>query len=128
MSAALRLIDVPEPELLFGHGQRMAHPKDGLLLYGPSEALPPGTRLRIGVVSTQEGLRRYSQCVNRLAKPIEPKKENDPNHTPFPGFEAAFGARWAPKPDVWLQVDKEQLAQAIRIEDRHQAIHKAVSL
>lgn len=128
MSAALRLIDVPEPELLFGHGQRMAHPKDGLLLYGPSEALAAGTRLRIGVVSTQEGLRRYSQCVERLAKPIEPKKENDPNHTPFPGFEAAFGARWTAKPDVWLRVDEEQLAQAIRIEDRHQAIHKAVSL
>ena len=39
MTAAVRLIDVPEPELLFGHGQRMAHPKGGLLLYGPSEPI-----------------------------------------------------------------------------------------
>jgi hypothetical protein len=128
VSAALPLIEVPEPELVFGHGQSMAHPKDGLLLYGPLQKLASGTRLRIGVVATAEGLRRYSQCVERLARPIAAKKENDPNHTPFPGFEAAFGAVWPSTPDVWLRVDHSALAQAIRIKDRHQAIHKAVSL
>lgn len=128
MSAALPLIEVPEPELVFGHGQAMAHPKDGLLLYGPLQNLAPGTQLRIGVIATSDGLRRYSQCVERLARPIVAKKENDPNHTPFPGFEAAFGAVWPSKPEVWLRIDNEVLAQAIRIEDRHQAIHKAVSL
>lgn len=128
MSAALPLIEVPEPQLVFGHDQAMTHPKDGLLLYGPIQQLPAGARLRIGVVSTADGLRRYKQYVERLARPISAKKDNDPNHTPFPGFEAAFGAVWPSKPEVWLQVDETDLAQAIRIEDRHQAIHKAVSL
>lgn len=128
MSVDFNLIDIAEPELLFGHAQRMEHPKDGLLLYGPHDT-PHGTGgLRIGVVSTAEGLRRYSTCVERLSKPIQPKKPDDPNHTMFPGFQAVFGIEWPTKPATWLEVDPTELARAIRIEDRHQAIHKAVSL
>ena len=70
MSLELNLIEIAEPELLFGYGQSMEHPKDGLLLYGPKESAQAGSKLRIGVVSTKEGLRRYSACVARLAKPI----------------------------------------------------------
>ena len=70
MSIGLNLIEIVEPELLFGYGQSMEHPKDGLLLYGPKESPQAGSKLRIGVVSTAEGLRRHSKCVARLAKPI----------------------------------------------------------
>lgn len=128
MSFALDLIDIPEPELLFGYGQRMAHPKDGLMLYGPVHVPQGAGRLRVGVVSTPEGLRRYSSCVERLSKPIGPKKNNDPNHTMFPGFQAVFNVEWPSRPATWLEINPAQLALAIRIEDRHQAIHKAVSL
>lgn len=128
MTVELKLIDIPEPELLFGHGQRMDHPKDGLMLYGPIDAPQGAGRLRIGVVATRDGLRRYSMCVERLAKPIEPKKLEDPNHTMFPGFQAVFGVEWPSKPAAWLEINADELARAIRIEDRHQAIHKAVSL
>lgn len=128
MSVDFNLIDITEPELLFGHAQRMEHPKDGLMLYGPFST-PHGTgSLRIGVVSTAEGLRRYSSYVERLSKPIQPKKPDDPNHTMFPGFQAVFGVEWPAKPATWLEVDPKELARAIRIEDRYQAIHKAVSL
>lgn len=127
MTAAFDLLDLPEPDLLFAYGQRMAHPKDGLLLYGPLNAPRDAGQLRIGVVATAEGLRRYSTCVGRLGKPIEPKKPDDPNHTIFPGFQAVFGVDWPAKPAVWLEIDGDELARAIRIEDRHQAVHKAVS-
>jgi len=71
MSVDFNLIDIVEPELLFGHAQRMEHPKDGLLLYGPLST-PHGTgSLRIGVISTAEGLKRYSTYVERLSKPIQ---------------------------------------------------------
>lgn len=126
--SAPRLIDIPEPELLFGHDQRMEHPKDGLMLYGPVGGSHRGRRLRIGLVSTKEGKRRYSICVASLSTPIAPKRADDPNHTIFPGFEAAFEAEWPSVPDAWLEVNPEDLALAIRIEDRHQAIHKTVSL
>ncbi len=128
MSFKPTLIDVQEPDLLFGHGQRMEHPKDGLPLYGPIHSPNGGGRLRIGVVSTTAGLKRYSSCVDRLSKPIAPKLADNPNHTFFPGFEAVFGVEWPSNPEIWLQIDEEGLRKAIRIEDRHQAIHKAVSL
>lgn len=128
MSFNQNLIEIAEPELLFGYGQYMEHPKDGLLLYGPRESPQAGSKLRIGVVSTAEGLRRYSKYVARLAKPIAPGRFNDPNHTLFPGFQALFGVEWPSQPATWLEIDAHELANAIRISDRHQAIHKAVSL
>lgn len=128
MTGDFNLIYIAEPELLFGHAQRIEHPKDGLLLYGPLNTPHGAGSLRIGVVSTAEGLRRYSNCVGRLSKPIQPKKPDDPNHTMFPGFQAVFGVEWPATPATWLEVDPKELARAVRIEDRHQAIHKAVSL
>lgn len=128
MNPSLRLVEVPEPDLLFGHGQVMAHPKDGLLLYGPIAGPLAGTRLRVGVVSTANGKRLYGKCVDRLSKPIQPARPDDPNHTVFPGFQAVFGVEWPSEPTVWIEIDPVELSKAIRIQDRHQAIHKAVSL
>lgn len=128
MSPYLKLIEIAEPELLFGYGQSIEHPKDGLLLYGPKESPQAGSKLRIGVVSTVVGLRRYSKYVSRLSKPISPAFPDNPNHTIFPGFEALFGVEWPAQPETWLEVDSAELGHVIRIEDRHQAVHKAVSL
>ncbi len=122
------LIEVAEPDLLFGHGQSMPHPKDGLLLYGPLQGALSGGRLRIGVVSTKRGKELYSKCVARLAKPIAPARPDDPNHTGFPGFEAVFGVEWPSEPAAWLEIDPVELSRVIRIQDRHQAVHHAVSL
>lgn len=128
MSFNDKLIEIAEPELLFGHGQSMAHPKDGLLLYGPLPGQINGGKLRIGLVSTAEGKELYRKCVARLSKPIAPARPDDPNHTVFPGFQAVFGVDWPVEPAVYIEIDKDELALAIRIQDRHQAIHKAVSL
>jgi hypothetical protein len=122
------LIQIPEPELLFGYGQRMAHPKDGLLLFGPSERHSSGGKLSIGVISTPKGLKHYSTGVAALSKSIPPLKPNDQNHTIFPGFQALFGVDWPSEPATWLSIDEEELARVIRMTDRYQGIHKAVSL
>jgi hypothetical protein len=50
MSFTPGLIKIAEPELQFAFGQAMAHPKDGLPLYGPLREPLTGGRLRIGVV------------------------------------------------------------------------------
>jgi hypothetical protein len=81
MSFDPTLMELAEPELLFGYGQRMAHPKDGLLLYGPMDGGKGAGKLRIGVVSTAGGLARYSKCVDKMSKPIAPARPDDPNHT-----------------------------------------------
>jgi hypothetical protein len=86
------------------------------------------SKLRIGVVSTAEGLRRYSKCVARLAKPIAPALADNPNHTLFPGFQAMFGVEWPAQPATWLEIDADRACKRGPHRDRHQAIHKAVSL
>lgn len=122
------LIEIAEPELQFAFGQAMAHPKDGLSLYGPLRGPLTGGRLRIGVVATARGRRLYGKFSERLSKHIAPAKENDPNHTLFPGFQAVFGVEWPLEPAAYIEVNPADLDAAISMTDRHQAIHKAVSL
>lgn len=128
MSFEPQLIEVPEPDLLFGHGQAMPHPKDGLLLYGPLQGAMAGGRLRIGVIATDTGHRLYRKFVERISRPVAPARPDDPNHTAFPGFQAVFGVEWPVEPAARIDIDPALLADAILIKDRHQAIHKAVSL
>lgn len=128
MNLVPSMIEIPEPELQFGFGQIMPHPKDGLLLYGPLPNPLSGGRLRIGVVATANGLRLYKSFVARISRPIQPAKAGDPNHTIFPGFQSVFGVEWPADPVAFVEVNPNELAGAIRIGDRHQAIHKTVSL
>jgi hypothetical protein len=128
MSNARELLVLPEPALTFDYGQQLEHPKDGLLLYGPYFNPHKGGRIRVGFIGTIDGAVRYRKWVQRLSRVIAPKKDNDPNHTVFPGFQAVFQAEWPEDPTAKLLVDSTQLHMAICMEDRHQAIYKAVSL
>lgn len=128
MSFIHRLIEIAEPELQFALGQAMTHPKDGLSLYGPLSGPLTGGRLRIGVVATERGRQIYCKFAERLGKPIAPAKPDDPNHTLFPGFQAIFGVEWPSQPAAYLEIDPVDLNAAISIPNRHQAIHRAVSL
>lgn len=122
-----QLFQLEEPNLIFDFSQKMEHPKDGLMLYGPYENHLSGGKLRIGLISTLDGAARYKRWVTQISKPIKPAKENDPNHTIFPGFQAVFGTEWPSTPTVSLPIDAAALSRAIHMEDRYQAIHKAVS-
>lgn len=126
MKALTELEFLSEPELRFGFDQAVTHPKDGLTLFGPHRKA--NGSMRIGLVSTPEGKRRYSAWVQQISQPIHAKKDNDPNHTPFPGFEAVFGIGWPTTPIADLQIDLGELHRVMHIEDRHQAIYQAVSL
>jgi hypothetical protein len=117
-----------EPLLTFGYGQSMEHPKDGLLLYGPYANPFAGGSLRIGLISTIDGEACYTSWVQRAGRVIAPLKKDDPNHTIFPGFSTFFRAAWPAAPAAKIIVDAVALSHAIRMEDRHQAIFKAVSI
>ena len=85
MTARFDLAVLEEPGLEFGYGQRLEHPKDGLLLYGPSRNPFLSGTLRIGLISTEGGAGRYTAWVHRVNNVIPPAKPGDPNHTIFPG-------------------------------------------
>lgn len=128
MSSIADMSALDEPTLTFGFGQSMEHPKDGLLLYGPYLNPFAGGSLRIGLISTTEGEACYTAWVKQAVKAIEPLKNDDPNHTVFPGFSAVFRTTWPMSPVASIIVDALALRHAIRMEDRHQAIYKAVSI
>ncbi len=64
-----KLIHLPEPTLLFGHGQSVEDPRDGLSLFGPFD--PAQTfGVRYGVIGTKTGIRRFVEWVEKIQHPV----------------------------------------------------------
>lgn len=102
----LKLKYYPEPKLTFGYDQKTADPRDGLILFGPHEPLAP-FKVKAGVVGTDEGLTAYKEFVERINKPIFSTKtiygklkDDEVGRPSFPGFEAVFGVKWSPIPEI----------------------------
>lgn len=125
---SIRLRQLPEPMLSFGHQQRMEHPKDGLFLFGPLGGDSHPAEMRIGVIGTAGGLDCFRTWSQRIRGHIPSADEHAAHHASWPGFEAVFDTRWPQRPMVEITVDADALANAIRIENRHEAISKAVAL
>ncbi|HEV8695071.1 MAG TPA: hypothetical protein VGQ93_12935, partial [Lysobacter sp.] len=117
---------VQEPCLLFGFGQAVEDPRDGLTLFGPLDAGRP-YGIRAGVVGTARGIQLFRRWVEWAQQPIqnEPPRQSRP---PFPGFEAAFRIPWHPEPVQTLEVPEHELAQHMYLDDRHQRIFETVDV
>lgn len=103
---SLKLEYYPEPKLTFGYNQKTADPRDGLILFGPYEPLFP-FKVKAGVIATDEGLSAYKEFVTRINKPIFSTKtiygklkDDEIARPSFPGFEAVFGVKWSPNPEI----------------------------
>jgi hypothetical protein len=115
---------LPEPKLLFGHGQAIEDPRDGLTLFGPlDEGKTFG--LRPAVIGTADGIQRFWRWVDKIQGPIDDQKVHRP---PFPGFEAAFCVPFGRRAVFEVVLDPQQLLNACRIDDRHQRVHHVVRL
>jgi hypothetical protein len=106
----LKLEYYEEPNLTFGQNQKAIDPRDGLILYGPHEPLAP-FQIKAGVVGTQEGLTAYKEFVESVNRPIFSKKtvygrttSDEVSRPSFPGFEAVFGIRWSPVPELFKPI------------------------
>ena len=128
-----KVLQLPEPQLRFGHGQFLAHPKDGLTLFGPYTRTPGSVRYG----GTQRGLEffgRWSAHVNNplpaYAGSIFRRKKNVEfgklAHQFFPGFEPAFGLTWNPKPEAVCVIPDDVLAQALQTHELHTRISRVV--
>ncbi len=117
-----------EPQLVFGFSQSTAHPKDGLLWFGPLTETQPPVSLRIGLVGSESASLQYRKWVESINLPISPKKESTSHHIGFPGFEAIFGCKWPKEPVCKINIKHKDIIDTIRIKDRYQAIYNTVSL
>ena len=116
VEAVNKLIHLPEPTLLFGHGQSVEDPRDGLSLFGPFD--PAQTfGVRYGVIGTKTGIRRFVEWVEKIQHPVVEEKPTR-LRPPFPGFEAAFGIPFSPKPLVQVEFNEAELMKHVLIGDR----------
>lgn len=105
---SLRIFE--EPKLEFFNGQLLAHPRDGLTLFGPvdSKGIKTPRHIRYGIVGTSGGITAAKSFVALLSRPILTDANLDPVLWPhFPGFEESFHSI-LPKEPTW----EEHLEQA----------------
>ncbi|NJD60915.1 MAG: hypothetical protein C3F13_16505 [Anaerolineales bacterium] len=120
------LLFIEEPKLLFGHGQSVEDPRDGLILFGPLEKGKP-YGVHYGIIGTQEGIRRFRSWAERLNQPIHDSKKSIAR-PPFLGFETIFDTPWSLSPDLELVIPTEDLFKAIYLDDKYQRVYKTVEL
>ena len=110
------LIHLPEPTLLFSHGQSVEDPRDGLSLFGPFDAAQT-YGVRYGVIGTKDGIRRFLNWVEKIQHPVI-DSENMRGRPPFPGFEPAFGIPFSPEPLIRIEFLESDLNKHVFIGDR----------
>lgn len=131
---ALEVAYIKEPELTFGFGQTSDHPKDGLFLYGPHSGPVRPKEVSVGVVGTKEGLSYFRNWAIRLGgfvavpPPGKMDKENRLHLSNFPGLEEAFGILISPGEFVERKIDSQDLDEATRTLNQHEAVRKAVDI
>ena len=113
---------------MFGHGQVMENPKDGLFLFGPLSDPRRPTELRIGVVGRHRGLECYRRWVERINGYIPAAKEDAAHHAAYPGFETIFGCKWPTSPICSLAISPEAIHESLYRTNKHDAIFKTVGL
>jgi hypothetical protein len=120
------LIRLPEPQLLFQHGQTMEDPRDGLTLFGPLDR-EKVYGVRAAVIGTAAGIERFRRWCASIQQPVAPGA--NPNARPhFPGFEAAFRIPWNPSPVLTRTVDEQELDRRLHISDKYQRVYQTVDL
>ena len=130
----LEIIYIREPDLSFGHGQICDHPKDGLFLYGPQAGATRSKEISVGVIGTKTGLslfRNWAIQAGGLVEVPPPGKTDKQNRlhlSNFPGFEEAFNLIIEPADFVERTINPNELDEATRILNKHEAVSKTCSL
>jgi hypothetical protein len=121
-----QLIHLPEPLLLFRHGQAMEDPRDGLALFGPLDSTSP-LGVCAGVVGTAAGIAIFERWVTSIQRPIR-TREPIASRPPFPGFESIFRIPWQALPVQRAVIDDAELKQRLYQDDRHLRVYEMVEL
>jgi hypothetical protein len=117
-----------EPLLEFGFGQKVEHPQDGLFLYGPVAARGRPASVHVGVIGSASGIALVREWLNRLAGPIAVRDPTQLHTSPWPGFQAALGARLVAEPLAAIILDAAAIDAAARKGNRTEAVRSTVRL
>ena len=134
MSALLHL---KEPTLRFAHKQHLAHPKDGLTLFGPYTQAQGS--LRFGIIGTKSGIALFNRWLERVNKYMpaykgsmyRSKKDSEHGklaHQYYPGFQSAFRILWDTKAENVCEIPDDALNKALKVYDRNTRVASVVKL
>jgi len=110
---------------MFGFGQKLEDPRDGLTLFGPIENNKPYGIMN-GVVGTKQGLAKFKAYVDSIAKPIF--NANSISRPFFPGFDTVFRTKWSSEKIVFNEIKNSEIEKYLYIEDTHTRTYGLVSL
>ena len=116
-----------EPKLRFGMGQTLTDPKQGLFLFGPTRDKVNPLRMRVGVIGTPQGISLYRGWVARINGPVVAPAGSTTSAF-FPGFRELLACEWPVDPDISIPIRAMDISAALRISDRHEAVHSTVGL
>lgn len=119
---------IDEPLLEFGNGQKLVHPQDGLFLYGPIAAEGSPGVIHVGIVGTQAGIDLVTKWLGILTDRLPIERPEQLHSSAWPGFQAAFGVRLETKPLVTISLSGNDISNAIRRNNRHDAVRSTVQL
>src|SRR5215469_66083 len=124
----LRLDYIAEPKLVFGSGQQLESPKDGLFLFGPERLTKENATLRIGVIGTKVGITLFNAWVSRVKSFVQGKDSSSAQHRSFLGFSSVYGVGLRDSAVCELIVTDEEIDKALMVSDRHVAIFRTVDV
>jgi len=123
--------------LRFAFKQDLAHPKDGLTLFGPYTQTQGS--LRFGIIGTKAGIALFNRWLDRVntympaykGSPYRTKRNAEHGklaHQYYPGFHSTFGILWDARPEYVCQVPDDVLANALKVYDRHTRVSSVVKV
>jgi hypothetical protein len=116
---------IEESKVIFGHGQKLEDPRDGLTLFGPLENLKPYGIIS-GIVGTVEGLSKVKNFLKEINRPLY---NSDGVSRPFfPGFNSVFNMEWSPDKLHHVRIDESELTKCLYHEDVHTRTYQTASL
>lgn len=122
----MQLYKFQEPRLKFAYGQMAHDPRDGLTLFGPFDK-GQIDNFSVGIIGTQEGVKRTKDWLKRINKPIY-HTVPDIARPFFPGFEEVFGVQMNMNLIPTIEVDADALSTLYRYDDNHVRVSEIVNL
>lgn len=122
----MKLYKYKEPRLKFAYGQMAHDPRDGLMLFGPFDK-GMINNFSVGIIGTNEGIRRTKDWLRKINKPIYPTR-SDIAKPFFPGFEEVFYVQMNLNAIPTISIDQDTLSTLYRYNDNHVRVNEIVNL
>ena len=115
-----------EPRLLFGFGQKLPDPRDGLTLFGTLENKVSPYGLTTGVIGTKGGINKFKKWLNSIQRPVSNK--DNKSRPFFPGFEAVYNIKWVSNKIYEIVLEEKDIKAGLYHQDRYYGTYSTVNL